>query len=320
MQQLSQILTEKNASSREVGYILHAVSCSAYLERLVTKSDDFITDLLDNIYKTYDIDAIKNQFFVENNCSEVNFFQQMRQMRQKIMAHLIVRDLNGLADYAEVVATTSALAEFALQTSIAYFIPQLTSAYGTPHSADGQPQSLIVVGMGKLGGAELNVSSDIDLIFAYEQEGETTGGQDGAKVISNQDFFTRLGKKVIAALDEVTADGFVFRVDMRLRPFGSEGALVSSLDSLEDYYQTYGREWERYAWIKGRVVAGPAEALHKALKPFVFRKYLDFNAYASMRDLKQQIQRDVMQRGMQNNIKLGAGASVKLSLLRKCFS
>ncbi len=319
MQQLSQILTEKNASSREVGYILHAVSCSAYLERLVTKSDDFITDLLDNIYKTYDIDAIKNHFFVENNCSEVSFFQQMRQMRQKIMAHLIVRDLNGLADYAEVVATTSALAEFALQSSIDYFTPQLTSSYGIPRSADGQPQSLIVVGMGKLGGAELNVSSDIDLIFAYEQEGETTGAHDGAKVISNQDFFTRLGKKVIAALDEVTADGFVFRVDMRLRPFGSEGALVSSLDSLEDYYQTYGREWERYAWIKGRVVAGPAEALHKALKPFVFRKYLDFNAYASMRDLKQQIQRDVMQRGMQNNIKLGRGGIREIEFIAQVF-
>jgi len=228
---------------------------------------------------------------------------------------MIVRDLNGLADFHEVVQTTSALAEVTLQQAIAFHTAELSKQYGMPNSQQGEPQSLIVVGMGKLGGAELNVSSDIDLIFAYEQEGET----DGTQVISNQDFFTKLGKKVIAALDDVTEDGFVFRVDMRLRPFGSEGALVSCLDALEDYYQNYGREWERYAWIKGRVVAGPSQALGYVLKPFVFRKYLDFNAYTSMRDLKVQIQRDVMQRGLEDNIKLGRGGIREVEFVAQVF-
>jgi glutamate-ammonia-ligase adenylyltransferase len=181
--------------------------------------------------------------------------------------------------------------------------------------ADGYPQELIVVGMGKLGGGELNVSSDIDLIFAYETAGETNSEQS----ISNQEFFTRLGKKLIAALDDVTEDGFVFRVDMRLRPYGSEGALVSDLDALESYYQVNGREWERYAWIKGRAVTGPDANIHTLLRPFVFRKYLDYNAFASMRDLKSQIQRDVLQKGMQDNIKLGRGGIREIEFIAQVF-
>jgi len=168
--------------------------------------------------------------------------------------------------------------------------------------------------MGKLGGGELNVSSDIDLIFAYEAEGVTNGNQS----ISNQDFFTRLGKKLIAAIDEITEDGFVFRVDMRLRPFGSEGALVSNLDALEAYYQNNGREWERYAWIKGREVTG-GNAVSSLLKPFVFRKYLDFGAFSSMRDLKIQIQRDVNSKGMHNNIKLGRGGIREIEFIAQVF-
>jgi len=246
---------------------------------------------------------------------ESAFKRALRQLRQQVMARIIVRDLNGLADFFEVVATTSALAEITIQQAIAFHTKALQSRFGLPKDAAGHTQELIVVGMGKLGGYELNVSSDIDLIFAYEQEGQT----DGAEAISNQDFFTRLGKKVISALDDTTEDGFVFRVDMRLRPFGSEGALVCSLDAMEDYYQNYGREWERYAWIKGRVVAGPAEALTQVLKPFVFRKYLDFNAYASMRDLKVQIQRDVAQRGLDDNIKLGRGGIREVEFIAQVF-
>lgn len=232
-----------------------------------------------------------------------------------MIAHLIVRDLNDLANFDEVVETTSALAEAAIAASVDFFHTQLKLTYGTPRNACDAEQKLIVVGMGKLGGYELNVSSDIDLIFAFEEEGNT----DGDLSISNQEFFTKLGKKVIAALDEVTADGFVFRVDMRLRPFGSEGALVCSLDALEDYYQNYGREWERYAWIKGRVVCGEGQALEKLMKPFVFRKYLDFNAYAAMRDLKIQIQRDVMQRRLADNIKLGRGGIREIEFIAQVF-
>lgn len=315
MQQLDQILTEKQIPSTEAAYLLHAAQCSPFFTRFVTKHADFIHDLVGDLYKRYKTEDIKSLFLDKKNSEEAVFLQQIRQIRQRLVAHMILRDLNGLADFHEVVELTSAMAEASIASAIDFYDAQLSARYGIPRNAQALPQQLIVVGMGKLGGAELNVSSDIDLIFAYEDEGTT----DGEKSISNQEFFTRLGKKVIAALDEVTAEGFVFRVDMRLRPFGSEGALVCNLDALEDYYQNYGREWERYAWIKGRVVYGPAEALNRLIKPFVFRKYLDFNAYASMRDLKMQIQRDVVQRRLSDNIKLGRGGIREVEFIAQVF-
>ena len=315
MQSLAQILTEKQVASTEAAYVLHAAECSPFFARFVTKNAASLTDLLDNLHKTYQTEDVHALFAYEKNIEEAFFLRDIRRIRQHLMAHMIVRDLNGLADLDEVLETTTALAEAAISAAADFYHAELVKIYGTPRDVQGQPQQLIVVGMGKLGGCELNVSSDVDLIFAYEQEGAT----DGEKSISNQDFFTRLGKKLIAALDEITADGFVFRVDMRLRPFGSEGALVCNLDALEDYYQNYGREWERYAWIKGRVVYGPADALSQLIRPFVFRKYLDFNAYASMRDLKTQIQRDVVQRRMSDNIKLGRGGIREVEFIAQVF-
>lgn len=312
---LDMILSENRAASRDEAYLLHAVKCSPFVTRLMAKDAQLMCDLLNNLHKDYLIEDMQAYLSAQTFFDEAALKQQLRRLRQQVLARLIVRDLNGLADFNEVVRATSALAEVTIQQAIAFHTQQFQPQYGTPKSATGETQSLIVVGMGKLGGVELNVSSDIDLIFAYEQEGQT----DGAQVISNQEYFTKLGKKLIAALDDVTEDGFVFRVDMRLRPFGSEGALVSCLDALEDYYQNYGREWERYAWIKGRVVAGPDKALTRVLKPFVFRKYLDFNAYASMRDLKVQIQRDVMQRGLEDNIKLGRGGIREVEFIAQVF-
>lgn len=312
---LDMILTENRTTSRDEAYVRHAAKCSPFVSRMLVKDAQLLSDLLENLHQPYQTTAMQTALEAQNIFDEQILKQQLRRLRQQVLVRMIVRDLNGLADFHEVVQTTSALAEVTLQQAIAFHTAELSKQYGMPNSQQGEPQSLIVVGMGKLGGAELNVSSDIDLIFAYEQEGET----DGTQVISNQEFFTKLGKKVIAALDDVTEDGFVFRVDMRLRPFGSEGALVSCLDALEDYYQNYGREWERYAWIKGRVVAGPSQALGNVLKPFVFRKYLDFNAYASMRDLKVQIQRDVMQRGLEDNIKLGRGGIREVEFVAQVF-
>lgn len=312
---LDMILSENRTTSRDEAYVRHAVTCSPFVSRMLAKDAQLLSDLLNNLHQSYQTAAMQTALEAQNIFDEQSLKQQLRRLRQQVLVRMIVRDLNGLADFHEVVQTTSALAEVTLQQAIAFHTAELNKQFGTPKSQQGEPQSLTVVGMGKLGGVELNVSSDIDLIFAYEQEGET----DGAQVISNQEFFTKLGKKVIAALDDVTEDGFVFRVDMRLRPFGSEGALVSCLDALEDYYQNYGREWERYAWIKGRVVAGPSQALANVLKPFVFRKYLDFNAYASMRDLKVQIQRDVMQRGLEDNIKLGRGGIREVEFVAQVF-
>lgn len=312
---LDMILTENRATSREEGYIAFAANCSPFLTRLLSKDAGLLKDLLENLHQLCLIKDIKHIYSGKKNLTESDLKQHLRQLRQAVLARTIIRDINGLADFNEVVTAVSSLAEFTIQEAIRFHEAMLIKDYGTPRAENGDVQTLIVVGMGKLGGEELNVSSDVDLIFAYEQEGAT----DGERAISNQEFFTKVGKKVIAALDDVTEDGFVFRVDMRLRPFGSEGALVSCLDALEDYYQVNGREWERYAWIKGRIVAGPSQAIVKALKPFVFRKYLDFNAYAAMRDLKVQIQRDVVQRGLENNIKLGRGGIREVEFIAQVF-
>lgn len=317
---LDKILSENRATSSDEAYVRHAVSCSPFIARLLTKDARLLNDLLEKLHQEYQLSDMQNFLSQQNIIDEVSLKRALRLLRSQVMARIIVRDLNGLADLQEVVRTTSLLAEVAVQAAVKYLAGWLNVQYGIPTNPKGEPQSLIVVGMGKLGGGELNVSSDIDLIFAYEEEGETSILKfSDATVISNQDFFTRLSKKLISVIDEITEDGFVFRVDMRLRPYGSEGALVSSLDALEDYYQNNGREWERYAWIKGRVIAGSSDKLTRLLKPFVFRKYLDFGAFASMRDLKIQIHRDVNSKGIHDNIKLGRGGIREIEFVAQVF-
>ncbi|MCE9633109.1 MAG: bifunctional [glutamate--ammonia ligase]-adenylyl-L-tyrosine phosphorylase/[glutamate--ammonia-ligase] adenylyltransferase [Methylophilales bacterium] len=239
----------------------------------------------------------------------------LRQLRKSVMLRLIARDLNGLADLAEVVETCTCLAEVTLNFAVNYLEPAQRQLYGIPTGESGAEQYFIVVGMGKLGGRELNVSSDIDLIFAYAEDGETSG----ESAISNHEFFSRLGKKLINAIHDKTEDGFVFRVDMALRPDGNSGPLVSSFAALEEYYQLQGREWERYAWIKGRVVVGEGVALEALLKPFVFRKYLDFGAFSAMREMKAQIHNEIETRNMTDNIKLGAGGIREIEFIAQVF-
>lgn len=315
---LDNLLTENHATAGFTAGAKRLAECSLFSARLLLKDAELLNDLLQNHQQAYVI-AEMQQFLNAAKIVDENALKKvLRQLRQRVILRMMYRDLNGLADLYEVVQTTSHLAEIALNIAAHHHQTWLEALHGRPLNEKGEPQSLIVVGMGKLGGGELNVSSDIDLIFAYEEEGETQGIL-GENAISNQDFFTKLGKKMISALDEVTEDGFVFRVDMRLRPFGSEGVLVSNLDALEDYYQNNGREWERYAWIKGRVVVGPADKVSQLLKPFVFRKYLDYNALASMRELKLQIHRDVMQKGQGDNIKLGRGGIREIEFIAQVF-
>ncbi|MFA7240367.1 MAG: bifunctional [glutamate--ammonia ligase]-adenylyl-L-tyrosine phosphorylase/[glutamate--ammonia-ligase] adenylyltransferase [Sulfuricellaceae bacterium] len=241
----------------------------------------------------------------------------LRRLRNQVMLRLIARDLGGLADLREVMATASLLAETTLRFALTRLDGWLRAQYGAPLGEDGgNEQDLIVIGMGKLGGFELNVSSDIDLIFAYPEEGRT----NGARALSNHEYFSLLGKKLIQALNDNTEDGFVFRVDMRLRPYGDSGPLVASFAMLEEYYLTQGREWERYAWIKGRPLVGSGHAaLTALLRPFVFRKYLDFGAFASMRDLHGQVRREVARRDMSDNIKLGPGGIREIEFITQVF-
>ncbi len=240
----------------------------------------------------------------------------LRQLRTWVLCHLIVRDLALGAPLGEVTETMTLLAELSVRHAHDVLRAALVERYGQPLSPTGWEQELIVIGMGKLGGRELNVSSDIDLIFVYPEDGDT----GGKKVISNFEFFERLGKQLIQALAEVTEHGQVFRVDMRLRPNGDSGPLVCSFDMLENYFVTQGREWERYAWIKARVMLGERWfELENIARPFVFRKYLDFGAINAMRDLHAQIRREVARRDRANNVKLGPGGIREIEFIAQVF-
>jgi glutamate-ammonia-ligase adenylyltransferase len=230
---------------------------------------------------------------------------QLRRLRQRVFLSTLLRDLTGRADLAEVCATMSRLAEIAIADVVCLHVRRLAAIHGDPIGADsGTVQQLIVVAMGKLGGRELNVSSDIDLVFVFPEAGITAG----PKPLANQEFFDRVGRRIITALGDVTPEGFVFRVDMRLRPYGDSGPLSCSFAALEDYLIAQGRTWERYAWLKARPLTGDrGDELMRLITPFVFRKYLDYDAYAGLRDVHRQIREQGLRKDYAENIKLGPG-------------
>ena len=233
---------------------------------------------------------------------EAALHSHLRQLRQRVLLRTMARDLAGQAELDEVCGAMSALAEVAIGEVLAFLEPKMAEGRQRP--------KLSVVGMGKLGGGELNVSSDVDLVFLYPGEDEAG---------SHLEFLTRLGRRLIAALDECTADGFVFRVDMRLRPWGESGALATSLDALEEYFVTQGREWERYAWIKARALGGESDALAAIVRPFVYRKYLDYGTFAAMRELHAQIRAEVARRELSDQIKLGPGGIREIEFIAQAF-
>ncbi|HET9043113.1 MAG TPA: bifunctional [glutamate--ammonia ligase]-adenylyl-L-tyrosine phosphorylase/[glutamate--ammonia-ligase] adenylyltransferase [Burkholderiales bacterium] len=240
----------------------------------------------------------------------------LRELRARVMLRTAARDLAGLAPLAEVTGAMSDLAEVALAAALAAHRTRMDAEHGAPTGGPGA-QDLLVVGMGKLGGRELNVSSDIDLVFVYPDEGETAHG------LSNHEFFVKLGQRVIRTLADVTPDGQVFRVDMRLRPWGDAGPLAASFDALEQYFVAQGREWERYAWIKARVVAGGDERMRaelaKIAQPFVFRKYLDFGTIDAVRKLHAQIRQEVARRDLAGDVKLGPGGIREIEFIAQGF-
>ncbi len=247
---------------------------------------------------------------------EATLGRALRRLRQRVLARVLVRDLAGLADLEEVTASMTDLAELAVTSGLDLLHADLTGAFGEPLDAQGRPQRLMVVGMGKLGGRELNVSSDIDLIFVYPEDGQTAG----PRRIDNHEFFVRLGRRLIQLLNAATADGFVFRVDMRLRPYGESGPLAVSLAMLEQYFYTQAREWERYAWIKGRALTGERiDELEQLRRPFVFRRYLDFGAFGAMRALHTQIRQEVARRDRADDIKLGPGGIREVEFIAQVF-
>ena len=251
--------------------------------------------------------------------NEKQLHQCLRRFRKAHQVRLIWRNRCGLGTSQELVEELSNLADACVGEALKWLHNDSANQWGQPVDGDGKPQELVVLGMGKLGGRELNLSSDIDLIFSFPAGGETQGGR---RCIDNQQFFIRLGQRLIQAIDMVTADGFVFRVDMRLRPYGASGALCLSFDAMEIYYQQQGREWERYAFIKARVVAGNqthGAQLLELLRPFVYRRYLDYSAIESLRSLKQMIASEVRRRGLQQNVKLGTGGIREVEFIAQAF-
>lgn len=249
-----------------------------------------------------------------------SFMKLIRTYRRLQMVRIAVRDLARLADVDETLRDASELAEVLVSLTYDWVYKQQSIKWGTPVGAQsGKIQQLIILGMGKLGGYELNYSSDIDLIFVFPEKGETTGT---AQSISNDEFFAKVGQQLNQILNNVTEDGFVFRVDMRLRPFGSAGQLVHNFDAFEQYYQLHGRPWERYAMIKARAMTGNPEdiaELEQMLRPFIYRRYVDFTMLASMRDLKRMIALEVNKKGADRDIKLGSGGIREIEFIAQAF-
>ena len=251
---------------------------------------------------------------------ETALMKALRLFRRYILVRLEWSQLTYTSSDEQILSQLSELAEVIIVTARDWLYELSCKEWGTPCSHQGEPQPLLVLGMGKLGGGELNFSSDIDLIFTYPEHGQTQGGR---RELDNAVFFTRLGQRLIKALDSITEDGFVYRVDMRLRPLGEGGPLVLSFSSMEDYYQEQGRDWERYAMVKAKVLGDQQNSftkeLYQMLKPFVYRRYIDFSVLQSLRNMKSMIEREVRRRGLKNNIKLGAGGIREIEFIVQVF-
>ena len=294
-------------------------ACSPFVAKYCIQSPALLHDLIDDLLIAPTDYSIALDDLLINIKDETELMQTLRLFRHREMVRIVWRDIAGWADLEETLQSLSNLADSLLDTALRWLYNNLTIQLGTPSDVNGTPQPLIIIAMGKLGGQELNFSSDIDLIFAYPEAGETTGTK---RPRSNQEFFLRLGQRLIHVLNSLTPEGFVFRVDMRLRPFGDSGPLVTSFSAMENYYQTHARDWERYALVKARVAAGykpSGDELLKNLRPFVYRRYLDFNAFESLRNMKNLIDQETSRKGLNNNIKLGSGGIREIEFTCQVF-
>ncbi|HSX63720.1 MAG TPA: glutamine-synthetase adenylyltransferase, partial [Pseudoxanthomonas sp.] len=239
---------------------------------------------------------------------------QLRRYRSAESTRLIWRDIHDLDDVDAILAGSTRLAESCLQVGLQALEQEFAHRHGLVRNADGAPQRLVVFGLGKLGGGELNFSSDIDLVYAYPEGGQS----DGARVLAAEDYFARLGQRLAKLLDEPTVDGFCHRVDLRLRPFGNAGRVALSFAGMDQYFQREGRDWERYAWLKARAVAGDIEAGEQwlaSLRPFVYRRYLDYTALDGLREMKAAIAAEVARRELADDIKRGPGGIREIEFL-----
>lgn len=291
--------------------LVKLVASSEFAGTTVLREKDWFLENVTSFDQPFDaeeLDALVAEIASSDETTGV-VQSRLRRFRNRFMLRVLWREVHALATLDETLTALSLLADRMLDAACQYAENSMAPRYGIVRDKAGNKVPMVILGMGKLGGRELNFSSDIDLIFLYPEEGET----DGAKKISAQEYFGRLVRQVIALLDEPTADGFVFRIDTRLRPFGDSGPPVVSFAALESYLLQHGRDWERYAYVKARVV-GPAPTddvikdLHRNLiQPFVYRRYIDFGVFESLREMHAMIAAEVKRRDLQDNVKLGPG-------------
>jgi glutamate-ammonia-ligase adenylyltransferase len=309
------------ARCRAAGVVLHDDAGVAEHVQRVLLASDFAFDAFSRDPHLLDADALARladprhadarPLALPEGLDESTAMAALRRYRRAEALRLIWRDVNDLDGVEQTLAGSSALAECCLAAALAYAERLLTRRHGTPRNADGVAQRMVVIAMGKLGGGELNFSSDIDLVLAFADNGTSDGVDSGnARALANEAYFARLGQLLVKLLAEITVDGYAFRVDLRLRPFGNAGRVALPFAAMEQYYQREGRDWERYAWIKARPVAGDRVAgkrLLETLRPFVYRKYLDYTAFAGLREMKALIDTEVARKDLASNLKLGPG-------------
>ncbi len=251
--------------------------------------------------------------------NEIELMDALRRFRRRHMVRIAWRDIAGWSDVDETLHDLTTLADSSIRFAYTNAYDALVARYGTPRGEQSnEPQPMLIFGMGKLGGGELNYSSDIDLVFLYPEDGQT----DGSRSIDNAEFFLRLGQKITQMLAAPTVEGFVYRVDLRLRPFGDSGRLALSFASFENYLQQHGRDWERYAYVKARAITAVEHypsLYEETLRPFVYRRYLDFSVFESLRDMKAMIAREVERRELQDNVKLGPGGIREIEFIVQAF-
>ncbi len=313
----------ENMPKQELQYWLKVLVCSDYVERqLIYHLEAIAQQWADGLYhRSVEADEMAqmlSQSLLAVN-TEQELYKVLRQFRNQQMVRITWRDINGLAPLNEVLSELTELANCTIRQALDWLNRKQQQEQGTPLDSAGRVIPLVVIGMGKLGAYELNFSSDVDLIFAFAEHGQTV---NGPRSISHNEYFIKLGERLIKALDQKTADGFVFRVDMRLRPFGQSGPLVVTYGALEEYYTTHGREWERYALIKARMITGEEadrQYLRTLLIPFVYRRYIDFSVFESLREMKSMIAHEVKQKKKEHNVKLGAGGIREIEFLAQAF-
>ncbi len=300
--------------------IVHVNCCSQFVRDSCLSNPNMLIDLIQSgdLFSAQRRGHFQAAIKLDDIDCDTTLMKQLRVFRRREMIRIAWRDLAGWAELDETLRDLTALAETCIQTTLEYLYQQACARRGVPTLEDGTPINIVVLGMGKLGAWELNYSSDIDLIFAYAEDGvlndrkETTYGE----------FFTRICRSLVKFLDEATVDGFVFRTDVRLRPFGESGPLIMTFDGMENYYLTQAREWERYAMIKARQVAGDfnsGKKLAAMIKPFVYRRYLDYGAFEEIRALKYQITQELRRKDRMENIKLGPGGIREIEFIGQAF-